>query len=717
MKKVLLLAIVCAVLASCNCDTRYTRYVDPFVGCADNGHCFPGACLPFGMIQVGPESGNCSWAYTGGYQYKDTVIFGFSQNRISGTGCPDLGDLLMMPFTGRPVLDSYGSIYDKDRQEASPGYYRVFLDRFDVNAEMTTTPRVAIHRYKFSGEDPAHIMIDFQSGMVGSENHFHTQTLDAVQSFDSPTTISGFARKDVWLDRTYYYTIEFSKPYTARAELPLRDPREKASRYVLDFDLAKGEELLVKVAMSSTSVDGAKGNMAAEMPGWNFDSVRVDANKRWNDLLSRAEIKGSDEQKRIFYTSMYHLFIHPNNVADAGEKPLYSTLSLWDTYRAAHPLYTILAPEIVDDVVNSMIDQYDRVGCLPIWALWGGETYCMIGNHSVPVIVDAYLKGFRGFDPERAYNAIKGSLTINHTKSDWRVYDKFGYYPYDIMRNENVSRTLESCYDDYCAAQLAKALGKTEDYEFFSRRAQYFRNVFDPETCMMRGRDSLGGWRTPFDKFALSHAGSHGGDYTEANAWQYAFHVQHDPQALVELMGGREAFRNKLDSLFTIESEVPEDGAVLDVTGLMGQYAHGNEPSHHVAYFYAMAGDPGRTQELIREICRTQYRDGVDGLCGNDDCGQMSAWYIYSVLGFYPVDPCGGAYVLGAPQLSKVVLKLPGDKTFTVEAKGLSEKNLYVKSVSLNGVPLTDGIINHKDIMNGGTLKFVMTDKRPDIIP
>lgn len=690
----------------------YTQFVNPFVGAADNGHCMPGACVPFGLIQAGPQSGNCSWAYTSGYQYKDSIIFGFSQNRLNGTGCPDLGDLMMLPFCGVIEGDNYSSSYGKENQFASPGYYSVFLTDFDVNAEMTATEHTAIHSYTFQGNESAHLMIDFQSGITSDVEQFHTHVLEAVRNFESPTKITGSCKTNVWLERTYYYAIEFSVPYTSKKILPSRDPSEKGHRYVFDFDLKKGEKLMVKVALSSTGIEGARNNMKTEISGWDFEKVKTAAKRQWNDFLSRIDVQGTVKQKNIFYTSMYHLFIHPNNIADNGTKPFYSTLSLWDTYRAAHPLYTLVAPEKVNDFVNSFIKQFDSQGFLPIWALWGGETFCMIGNHAVPVIVDAYLKGFRGFDAEKAYQAVKTSLTKSHKNSDWDTYDKYGYYPFDIVKAESVSRTLESCYDDYCAAQFAIALGKKEDYEFFMKRADYYKNLFDADTKLMRPKDSNGKWKEPFNTLALSHAGTAGGDYTEGNAWQYTWHVQHDAEGLIKLLGGNESFTAKLDSLFTLESKIEGSGFVADVTGLIGQYAHGNEPSHHVAYLYALAGRHWRTAELINQIVNTRYHDRVDGLCGNDDCGQMSAWYIFSVMGIYPVNPCIGEYVLGAPQVPKAEINLPGGKSFSVVADNFSNKNIYVQYIELNGKKYNKKSITHQDIINGGTLKFYMAESK-----
>ncbi|MCB9253002.1 MAG: glycoside hydrolase family 92 protein, partial [Flavobacteriales bacterium] len=407
------------------------------------------------------------------------------------------------------------------------------------------TSHVALHRYKFN-KGNAKLYIDFQSAQCSSDEQMKTHVKDAEVNFENETIISGHSQTQVWLERTYYYVIEFNKPIIDRKLLEEQDDKEKAPRYVLDFDLKPGEELMIKVALSSTGIEGARTNLAKEKSDWDFESTVNKAKESWNKYLSRIDIEGDKDKKTMFYTSMYRMFIQPNNIADSGDSSFYSTLSLWDTYRAAHPLYTIVSPEKVDGFVNSMLRQFDDQGYLPIWALWGKETHCMIGNHAVPVIVDAYLKGFKGFDAERAYQAIKTTLTTDMPKSNWEVYDKYGYYPFDIISQESVSRTLESAYDDYCAAQMAKALGKEDDYEFFTKRSNYYKNLFDPETKLMRGKPSNGKWRTPFHSFELSHAGTSGGDYTEGNAWQYTWHVQHDVDGLIDLMGSKEYFTTKL---------------------------------------------------------------------------------------------------------------------------------------------------------------------------
>jgi predicted alpha-1,2-mannosidase len=711
-KSLIFAAFILAVLLnSCQAKTEkvdFTQYVDPFIGTAGTGHCFPGACVPLGMIQASPETGNGAWEYCSGYQYKDSLIRGFSQTHLNGTGCPDLGDILMLPFAGNANRREYASSFSKDSETASPGYYRVILSDSEVKAELTASEHCAFHKYTYLKDNSPKLLIDFQSGLVRNLKDLHSHVIEASVNFENDYRISGFARTKEWLERTYFYVIEFDKPIAGKLKLEPASELEKAPRYIFDFDLKKGENLKVKVALSAKSVDNAKKNITSEIPDWDFDKVRIEAKALWNDRLSRIKIEGSSEKKRIFYTSMYHLFIQPNNIADAGEQSFYSTFSLWDTYRAAHPLYTIIAPEKVDDFINSMLRQYDEQGFLPIWALWGKETYTMIGNHAVPVIADAYLKGFKGFNVTKAFEAVKESLTRNHKKSDWNVYAKFGYYPFDIIKEESVSKTLEFTYDDYCAALFAKALGQSDDFKYFMNRSGFYQNLFDKQTCLMRGKDSAGCWRTPFHTSLLSAAGSIGGDYTEGNAWQYTWHIQHDVDGLIKLMGGSSNFTEKLDSLFAMKVATEKSGSVLDVSGLIGQYAHGNEPSHHVSYLYTLAGKPWRTHELVRQIIESQYSDAKNGLCGNEDCGQMSAWYIFSNLGFYPVNPCGGEFVLGAPQLKGATINLPGGKAFKIKTVNFSDGNRYVQSIKLNGNDYEKNTISYQNIIQGGELTFIM---------
>lgn len=725
-------SLLCILLAFTAClfqetvqAADYAHYVNPFIGNSDNGHTFPGACAPFGMIQTSPESGNASWRYCSGFNYEDESILGFSQNHLNGTGVPDLGDILLLPFSRNILNNKYKSPINKSSQKAYPGYYTVTLPDDNINVEITATERTAFHKYTFNGDDgKAYLLVDLQSGLVTSPEALHTRVLSANMQLNDSLTISGHNETQGWVRRHFFYIIKFDKSYKVKEILPIQKG-EKAKRLVLEFHLKKGESLQIKVAISGVSIDGAKESLQKENPGWNFNKIKNETYQKWNKLLGRVKIKGSTDQKVNFYTSFYHLCIQPNNIADidghyrgandsiylSPTHEYYSTLSLWDTYRAAHPLYTILTPERVNGFINTMLAHYKVFGYLPIWTLWGKENYCMIGNHAIPVITDAYLKGFNGFDVKEAFKAIYESATVNHPFSDWNTYTKYGYFPFDIIHAESVSKTLESAYDDYCIAQMAKKMGKTSEYKYFSTRAGFYKNLFDPETKLMRGKDSKGNWRSPFNPMRLFHAGEEGGDFTEGNSWQYTWHVQQDIYGLVELMGNKQIFADKLDSLFQKKANHQEMGEVADVTGLIGQYAHGNEPSHHIIYLYNFADKSWRTQELIREVIDKFYLPKPNGLCGNDDCGQMSAWYMFSAMGFYPVNPCGGDYVLGAPQLNEIKISLPDNKTFTIKAKQLSKENKYVKSVELNGHKLTENIIRHKDIMSGGKLIFTMTNK------
>lgn len=700
--------------------TDYTQYVNTFIGAADNGHTFPGACRPFGMIQTSPVTGAVGWRYCSEYVYEDSVIWGFTQTHLNGTGCMDLGDILVMPVTGNRhrAWDGYRSSFQKNSESATPGYYTVMLDEPGVKAELTATLHTALHRYTYNKADSASVLIDLQHGPAWNEKQYHSQVKACDVKWENDSTLSGHVRNSVWVDQDYFFTLQFNRPVISTVDLPMGET-EKGRRIVATFDLQPGEEVLMKIAMSTTGVEGAKANMAAEQPGWDFEGTRKQAKDEWNSYLSRIEMEGTPDEMTNFYTCFYHALIQPNEISDVDGKyrnaadsivtatggKFYSTFSLWDTYRAAHPFYTMIVPERVDGFVNSLIDQAEVQGFLPIWGLWGKENYCMIANHGVSVVAEAYAKGFKGFDAERAFQAIKQTQTVSHKlKSNWEDYMKYGYFPTDLTAAESVSSTLESVYDDYAAADMARRMGKTEDAAYFNKRADFYKNLFDPTTKFMRPRKSDGTWKSPFDPTQAAHAESNGGDYTEGNAWQYTWHVQHDVPGLIALLGGEEAFTNKLDSLFTVELRTQ----LADVTGLIGNYAHGNEPSHHVTYLYTLAGKPERTQELIRQIFDTQYRPAPDGLCGNDDCGQMSAWYMFSAMGFYPVNPVSGEYVFGAPQMPKFVLHLQDGKTFTVLAEGLSKEHKYVESITLNGEPYTKNYITHEDIMKGGTLVYKM---------
>ena len=702
-----------ALCASAAEAVGYCAYVDPFIGTAGTGHTFPSACVPFGLVQAGPDTGNGDWAHCSGYSYEDKSIYGFSQTHLNGTGCPDLGDVRILPFTAESVPGSVP--YDKASARAKPGYYAVTLAG-GTKVEASATERCAIYRISYPKGAKSRLLVDPRWCITRRK-----PASDCIRSVDvapdGKTGVSGKVVVNNWVERTYAFKMEFSRPFLSEKDL------------VFDFGESQGEPLVVKVALSALGgVSDAVRNLAAEIPGWDLDRVAAAADAKWSKMLSCVAVEGSDDQKRNFYTSLYHLFIQPNNIADAGHKPFYSTLSTWDTFRAAHPLYTILVPEKAAEFVDSMLEQGRRTGYLPIWTLWGRDNQCMIGTHSIPVIVDWFLKDYfsrkerkehkdfadsASFAAKKqywlaAYEQIKETLTKRHEgryKERWDLLDRHGYYPYDVIRNESVSRTLECAYDDWCAAQMAAKLGHEEDAEFFRRRSENWRNVFDPSLGLMRSKDSKGNWRDPFDPAAVGYG--EGYDFTEGNSYQYTWHVMQNPDGLVAAMGGREAFVKRLDWLF----ERPEvvKGEVFDVTGLIGQYVHGNEPSHHVIYFYTLVGERDKTARRVRDVFDRFYLPKPDGLCGNDDCGQMSAWYVFSALGFYPFNPCGGTYVLGAPQIPKATLSLGGGKTLTVVANNLSVENRYVKSVTFNGRQL-DKTIEHADLMSGGELVFEMTN-------
>ena len=674
-------------------------FVDPFVGTAGNGHTFPAACRPLGLVQAGPDTGNQGWERCSGYVHTDGGIAGFTQTHLNGTGCPDLGDVRLLPFLGDAVAESLA--FRHEDETAAPGFYAVKLDGGRVSVEVAAAEHAAIYRIAYAGEGRRRLLVDAQWGIGGNQKK---RVLKAAVAVDGTSGVSGEVRVKRWVERTYAFAVAFDRPFASVLKLPRRG-KEKAPRYAFDFDLGPGETLTVKVGLSRKSADAARRNLADEIPGWDLGAVRDAARRDWNALLARAAVEGTEAEKRNWYTSVYHLYVQPNNVADAGEKPFYSTFSCWDTFRAAGPLYTILTPDRAADFVDSMLEQGRITGYLPIWTLWGVENQCMIGTHSIPMIVDAYLKGTWAGDAEAAYRQVRETLTKGHKgrkKENWDLYDRYGYYPFDRIKGESVSRTLECAYDDWCAAQMAKKLGRDEDAAFFLKRAGYWKNVLDPSLGLMRGRDTKGNWRPDFNPYRLA------GDFTEGNSFQYTWHVMQDPQGLVAAIGGREKFAARLDSLFTRPSRAKGMGEVKDVSGLIGQYVHGNEPSHHVIYFYPQIGEPDKAADRIREVFDRFYLPKPDGLCGNDDCGQMSAWYLFSAMGFYPFNPCGGEYVLGAPQVPKVTLNLAGGKTFTVLAKNLSRENRHVKSVTLNGKPVAGWKIRHADVMSGGELVFEM---------
>ena len=726
------IVVVVAALAAftlCGAERDLASWVNPRIGASANGHTTAAAAYPFGLVQAGPDTGNFHWDYCSGYRDADRSLYGFSQTHLSGTGCPDLGDLLLLPVTGEAPEKREQVPFLKETEVAEPGHYAVTLAD-GTRCEVAVTPHGAIWRFTYAKPGAHRLVVDTQWGIMGREDmlrHVKHAEIDMsdVRGMSGSLDVAG------WVSRTWHFALETDVPRTGAAELP-RSETEKGPRYALDFDIPAGGTLTVRLALSANGVAAAKRNLASELAGRGFDEVKTSARAAWNERLSVVEIPGADEAaKTSFYTSLYHLFFQPNDIADAGDKPFYSTLSTWDTFRAAHPLYTILVPDRVPGMVDSMLEQGRRTGYLPIWTLWGHDNQCMIGTHSIPVIVDWFLKEASAhsaslrlcvknnpINPVKkdywlaAYAQIKDTLTKPHKgriKERWDLLDKYGYYPFDEIKGESVSRTMECAYDDWCAGMMAEGLGFKDDAEFFFKRAENWRNVFDPSIGLVRGKDTKGNWREPYNPYALGHGADLANDFTEGNAFQYTWHVMQNPQGLVGAMGGREAFVRKLDSLFLQPDTVEGSGCVVDVTGLIGQYVHGNEPSHHVIYFYPQVGHPEKAAERIREVFDKFYIPKPDGLCGNDDCGQMSAWYIFSAMGFYPFNPCGGEYIIGAPQVACAKLKVESGE-FKVVARNLSRENKYVKSVTLNGRPLDGFTIRHADIMRGGELVFEMTN-------
>jgi len=696
------------------------RHVDPLIGTGGHGHTFPAATVPFGMVQLGPDTRLEGWDGCSAYHYSDDVVYGFSHTHLSGTGCSDYGDILVMATTGDVMLEQgegedtsngYRSRFSHGTERAEPGYYAVRLDDYGIGAEMTVTARAGMHRYTFPAAERASIIVDLLH---------RDRVIDSSIRVVDDKSIEGHRRSRAWAkDQRVYFAAEFSEPFVsygvALDDRSLEGASSAAGGNVkafFDFDAEKGATVIMRIGISAVDIEGARRNLQAEMPHWDFDRVRSDARALWNGSLGRISVHGgTDAQLTTFYTALYHSMIAPNLYVDvdgryrgrdleihtAGGFDYYTVFSLWDTYRATHPLFTIIERERTEDFIETMLAQYRQGGMLPVWELSSNETGTMIGYHSVPVIADAWAKGIRGFDPALALEAMKHSA--DQDGLGLKYYKKYGFIPAE-SEGASVSRTLEYAYDDWCIAGFAGSIGAANDYDRFIRRAQGYRHIFDPSTGFMRPRIN-GGWLSPFDPSEINF------HYTEANAWQYAFYVPQDVEGLIELMGGRDAFASKLDDLFTTSSET-SGIEQPDVSGLIGQYAHGNEPSQHMAYLYNFAGMPWKTQERVREIMDTMYGDAPDGLCGNEDCGQMSSWYVFSALGFYPVTPGSDIYVIGSPLFRKAEIRLENGRTFRISAKGLSEENVYIQGARLRGEPYSKSYIRHEDIMSGGDLVFEM---------
>ena len=705
---------------------KYSKFVNPFIGTDGTGHTFPGPSMPFGMVQPGPDNQDYGWNHTSGYQYKDTFLMGFSQTRFSGAGINEMGDVLLLPIS--PKRASEKNAYDKATESASVGYYRV-TKKDGVQVELTCSDRVAFHQYSFP-EKEAQVYLDLQHGLrfVFEKNDPKGLVIESSVKIENNTTISGYCSTSNWVNRRYYFIITFSQPFVHSTLLAGKE-NEKAPKYLLGFNLLNSQVLQVKIALSTVDVEGAKRNMEAEINHWDFQKVRDENRKTWENYLSRIDIKAPQKQKEVFYTSLYHLLLQPSNIADvdgryrgvddvvktAANKAYYSTLSIWDIYRGAFPLLQIVAPEKIDGIVQTMLVHHQAKGFLPIWTAWGQDNYCMIGNHAIPMILSAYQNGFTGFDSNAALQAMVETSTVSHINSNWEMYTKFGYYPFDLLEIESVSRTLESGYDDWCVSEMARKLGREDIVEDFQKRAAYYRNLFDPETTFLRGKNSNGQWRTPFDPLMATSPLNNPGDYTEANAWQYFWTpAQHDVQGMIDLLGGKQQFTEKLNAFFTTESSNPNK--FLGQEAMIGQYAHGNEPSHHICYLYAYSNEPKTGQKYIHQVVKDFHNNSPDGMIGNDDCGQMSAWYILSTLGFYPVNPADGTFVFGSPQVKKATINVSNNRRLTIKAKHFSTKNIFQEDPSFNNEIVNRNFIRYPELMQGGTLKFHMTNKEINTI-
>lgn len=702
----------------------YVSYVDPYIGTGAHGHVFVGANVPLGAVQIGPQNIHKGWDWCSGYHYSDSVLIGFSHTHLSGTGCADLGDILIMPYLGKVrtargeqdnIEGSCSSYYTHENEEVMPGYYALKLDN-GIKAELTATERVAMHRYTFPEKEERHILINLKEGNGDRSTETYLKKIDEY-------TLEGYRFSRGWSPlHKVFFTIKCDEPIK---ELLVYNDDEAAGEGELTGEGVKGvivfdntpKDVLLKVGISSVSTQNAAANIESELAHWDFDEIKQEARNKWNTELARIDITTNDERARkIFYTSLYHAFIAPTLYSDVNgdfrghdDKVYtnttwknYSTFSLWDTYRTLNPLFTIIAPEYVDDMVNSMLSICDQQGKLPVWPLVGGETECMPGYSAIPVITDAYLKGFKGFDAGRAYQAAITSSTYSKQKGVPFVMEK-EYIPCDKLY-EATSIAMEYAVGDWGIAQMAKQMGKTEDYANYLKRGKYYANYFDKDISFIRPKTDAGTWVTPYDPFRSVHGR---GDFCEGTGWQYTFFVPQHPEGLIALFGGDELFATKLDSLFKAEGDMGE-GASSDISGLIGQYAHGNEPSHHVAYLYPYAGQQWKTASMVRHIQDVFYTDAPDGVIGNEDCGQMSAWHIMSALGFYQVTPSNGALVFGSPLFEKASVKLPDGKTFEVIAENNNKENVYIQSAQLNGVPYEKAYILYTDVMKGGTLKFVM---------
>ena len=720
----------------------YTDFVNPFIGTGGHGHTYPGAVVPNGMIQPSPDTRIYQWDACSGYYYNDSTINGFSHTHLSGTGCGDYGDVLLMPTVGKQDYQAmgsksqqmaYASAFSHQNEMAQPGYYSAVLDRYNVKAELTATKRAAIHRYTFPQSDESGFILDLDYSLQRQKNE--EMELEVI----SDTEICGRKKTVYWaFDQYINFYAKFSKPftYTMVTDSMVLDeggPLLPTAKVLLHFNTKAGEEVYVKVGISAVDIDGARKNVEAEIPEWDFNGVRKAARASWNDYLAKIDIDTDDkDQKTMFYTALYHTGVQPNLFTDVDgrylgmdlkahqgsvNEPMYTIFSLWDTFRAYHPLMTIIDPDLNEAFIRSLIQKQREGGVFPMWELAGNYTGTMIGYHAVPVIVDAYMKGYHNFDVNEAYKAclrvaeydttgIKcPPLVLPHLMPQAKYWkNKIGYVPCD-KDNEAVAKALEYAYNDWCISAFAESLGDAANHEKYAKFAEGYKTYFDPSTRFMRGLDSKGNWRTPFNPRSSTHRND---DYCEGTAWQWTWFVPHQIDGLVELMGGREGFISKLDSLFTVSSVLEGENTSADISGLIGQYAHGNEPSHHIIHMYNYVDKPYRTQELVDSVLQTLYFNDPDGLSGNEDCGQMSAWYILNAMGFYQVCPGSPIYSVGRPIFDKVTINLPNGKVFEIIANNNSLTNKYIQSIRLDNILLESPFFMHSDIMKGGKIVMEM---------
>ncbi len=696
---------------------RLTDFIDPFIGTASHGHTYPGAAFPFGQIQLSPDNGTQGWDWCSGYNYSDSTLAGFSHLHLSGTGIGDLADISFLPATSEVIFKEgeknedfvarYAGKYRHEQEKATAGYYGVTLKNNNIRAEFTVTERAGLHRYTFPEEGGKNIIINL--GFAINWDKPYKTSLNLVND----TLVTGSRLSTGWAaDQHVFFAVRFSKPI-AKSEIKTVGGDEKVVGNFVFSDII----ILAKVGLSSVSVENALQNLDSSLSGWDFEATRKAASDAWEKELGKIRIQSDDpQQKTIFYTALYHTMVAPALFSDqngqfkglkgtaleADGYNRYTVFSLWDTYRALHPLFTLTQQSRVNDMVKTMLDHYEQCGILPVWELEGNETFCMVGNHSISVIAEAILKGIGDFSKEEAFKAMKE--TSLHDRDGMGLYDKLGYMPADKV-GQSVAKSLEVAVDDWAVAAVAKKLGKNNDAAYFFRRSQSYKSYYDKETGFMRGKLSNGQWTTPFDPLYSNHEHS---DYTEGNAWQYLWLVPQDVEGLISLLGGKEKFADKLEQMFDMPEGVKGEQASPDISGLIGAYAHGNEPGHHTTFLFNYCGRPWRAQELNRQIQTTMYKDTPDGLCGNEDCGQMSAWYIFSALGFYPVNPSELKYQFGSPIVQEAKIEIAAGKYFTVKAPLASNENKYIQEVKLNGTVLDRSYITHEEIMNGGILEFTM---------